>query len=350
METTAAKAEKTFLLKQYLAESLDPIHIGTGEFRLGRVDNTIVREPGTNLPKIPGSSIAGVARAYTAMECGKYRWGGDRSCAGKGGKDGDKHCCKADCPVCTAYGFSSKSWSFQGLAQLSDSRILFFPVYTAAGPVWVTCPAALEDAGCEGSASWEGWNQRLSTTQGKNFVLVCGGQLPNPLDLGWLYLPHYEGSNDLGAPGGWKVKDHQGERKLGGIEYLKAILDRLVMVSNERFCNVVEDQLEVRTSVSISPETGAAEEGALFTWEAIPRACFFFFPVTYLKPEYFRVPGGEGDGDGEIQEEPGKAASVEWVQGNVEKGLGLMEYLGVGGANTRGMGRLRVLGLGGGRQ
>ena len=55
--------------------ALDPIHIGTGEFRLGRVDNTIVREPGSNLPKIPGSSIAGVARAYVAMNTPDSRSG-----------------------------------------------------------------------------------------------------------------------------------------------------------------------------------------------------------------------------------------------------------------------------------
>lgn len=30
----------------YYAMALDPIHIGTGGYRLGRVDNTIVREPG----------------------------------------------------------------------------------------------------------------------------------------------------------------------------------------------------------------------------------------------------------------------------------------------------------------
>ena len=39
----------------YLA--LDPVHIGSGGYRLGRVDLTIAREPGTNLPKIPGTRI-----------------------------------------------------------------------------------------------------------------------------------------------------------------------------------------------------------------------------------------------------------------------------------------------------
>jgi len=47
--------------------TLDPVHIGTGGYRLGRVDLSIAREPGTNLPKIPGTSLAGAARSYAAM-------------------------------------------------------------------------------------------------------------------------------------------------------------------------------------------------------------------------------------------------------------------------------------------
>ena len=94
-----SQIRQPFQQRHYLAESLDPIHIGTGEFQLGRVDNTIVREPGTALPKIPGSSIGGVARAYTAMFYGKYRQAAtDQSCAGKGGPKGEKHCGKKELP------------------------------------------------------------------------------------------------------------------------------------------------------------------------------------------------------------------------------------------------------------
>src|SRR5438105_3522132 len=122
----AAETRRPFQQKYYLAESLDPIHVGTGEFQLGRVDNTIVREPGTNLPKVPGSSIGGVTRAYSAMWYERYRWNeGKYCCAGKGGDKGEKHCGKHDCEVCTAFGFSKNNQSFQGLAQFSDARILF---------------------------------------------------------------------------------------------------------------------------------------------------------------------------------------------------------------------------------
>jgi len=162
--------KQPFHRKKYYALTLDPVHVGTGGYRLGRVDNTITREPGTNLPKIPGSSLNGVTRAYTAMaiqsenydtpvkennkwviDYGKYcNWKYRRpdynflpdgsgikyssyekvvipsepetdipmikkdkdgkdiylSCTGKGADDGEGHCGKPDCPVCVAFGFS----------------------------------------------------------------------------------------------------------------------------------------------------------------------------------------------------------------------------------------------------
>ncbi len=50
--------------KKYFGITLDPVHIGAGGYRLGAVDNTIVRDPATDVPKIPGTSLAGVIRAF----------------------------------------------------------------------------------------------------------------------------------------------------------------------------------------------------------------------------------------------------------------------------------------------
>lgn len=62
--------------------AVDPIHVGTGGGRLGRVNQSIVRDPVPQVPKIPGSSLAGVYRAYAAMAKGKYP-----DCAGQGQPD-----------------------------------------------------------------------------------------------------------------------------------------------------------------------------------------------------------------------------------------------------------------------
>src|SRR5579884_4366872 len=58
---------ESFKTHRVTGMAVDPIHVGTGGGRLGRVDQSIVRDPVTQVPKIPGSSLAGVYRAYCAM-------------------------------------------------------------------------------------------------------------------------------------------------------------------------------------------------------------------------------------------------------------------------------------------
>jgi len=278
--------------------------------RLGRVDLSIVREPGTNIPKIPGTSLAGAARAYAAMQENRYRWqanGKTYVCAGQGQEDKDKniagHCGQPDCPICITFGFSKGSGaSFQGLAQFSDARLIFFPVHSLAGPVWITCPRVLEELSV------------TTTEPADNQVHVASGvQQSGKLNLGWLML-------DV------KGNDFSLDGKLSAIP--DDIKKRAVLVSNKMFGHIVNDNLEVRTSVSIDPQTGAAAEGALFTYEALPRACVLYFEVVINDPMFYQING---------QQPLNKQQVIDTVQ----QGLALLEFLGVGGMNTRGMGRLR---------
>ncbi len=313
--------------KIYYALTLDPVHIGTGGYRLGRVDNSIMREPGTNLPKIPGSSLSGVCRANAAMATGRYQWkdkaGHDGSCAGQGQEDSKKkkagHCGSHHCPVCVTFGFArGNSGGFQGLAQFSDARILFFPVHSMIGPVWVTCPSVLNEHG-----------STESVTKDDTIKLADGLSVAdNRLNVGWLMLPCERGFN---LP----------DNKLTSLP--PEVRERAVLVSDKLFSRIVNDNLEVRTSVSIDPATGAAETGALYTYEAIPRAAMLWFSVTYSKPEFFRIDDQAPD----PREGADKSGTKMNVKDVVEKGFALFEHLGVGGMNTRGMGRVRVLNLNG---
>jgi len=286
---------------RYFAFALDPIHVGTGGYRLGRVDMTIVREPGTNLPKIPGTSISGAARTYAAMqEEGKFP-----GCAGQSGHCGDPHC-----PICVTFGFAgTQNGSFQGLAQFFDARLLFFPVHSLAGPVWVTCPEALKDVGV------------AVDEPDNNFVVVTTDvQQSGKLNLGWLML-------------GVKPND---PLILNLPQVPQEILNHAVLVSDKMFGHIVNDNLEVRTSVSIDPQTGAAAEKALFTYEALPRASVLYFEVVVSDPKFYQINGQQP-----LSSNGGKQKVIQTIQ----KGLALFETLGVGGMNTRGMGRLRVLNL-----
>ena len=120
--------------------------------------------------------------------------------------------------------------------------------------------------------------------------------------------------------------------------------------------------MEVRTSVSIDPETGAAADKALFTYEAIPRSAILWldvveddfkgakdrhFPRTENKckvEEVEKENGAKEDrytdnagnplGNGEVWEKPLDVVTA---------GIKLAKLLGVGGMGTRGFGRVRTV-------
>ncbi|MEJ5376504.1 MAG: type III-B CRISPR module RAMP protein Cmr4 [bacterium] len=293
---------------------IDPIHVGTGGQRLGRVDLSIVRDPVTRVPKIPGSSLAGVCRTYAAMALNRYPM-----CAGQGqpeqtGHGG--HCGGRDCPICTVFGFArGTGGGFAGLAAFSDAHVLLFPVATRKGPLWVTSPSVLRLIGCQINDSLE------SALYQKE-----GGQ---PLNLGWLLL-------EVKQHNGWqeKVKQLFCDKDLR--EYVG---QNLGLLRDDLFTHVVNSNLEVRTSVSINPETGAAEEGALFSYEALPRATVLMWEVVCKNPQHFRIGGQEVCA--QVNSKPMSAPAEVFEV--VKKAHDYLEHLGIGGMGTRGMGRLWVI-------
>jgi len=323
----------------FVALTLDPIHVGAGGGRLGRVDNEIVRDPATRLPKIPGSSLAGVMRAYVAMAKGKYP-----ACAGLGQaitKGAMEHCREKDCPVCSVFGYAKGGeGGFAGLVGFSDMQILLFPVASQQGPQWLTSPLALrlllEAEDREGKREEEDKRGTLQPT-GAPLVLADYANKEalylkeegiKGLNLGWLFLPveknkHYD---TLVAMLG----------KRGVPEY---ITGKLGVVSDKLFSYIVNSNLEVRTSVAISPATGAAEDKALFTYEALPRGTLLVWEEIYRNPEHFRVGGAKGKGGEKVE----VVKSPQEVGEMVALAHPYLEYLGIGGMGTRGMGRLKVL-------
>ncbi len=311
-------------LKQYYAITLDPLHVGAGSSRLGRVDLPIIREPGTNLPKVPGTSLSGPARAYTALANNRYVWKDgtvEYWCAGRGGTGGEKHCGRTNpaCPVCIPYGFSKSSGrSMQGLAQFFDAHILFFPVASMIGPVWVTSPSALqmlelkENPGDPGDGYCP-FGEKIEQRKDSR------------LNFGWLMLPRSEGENKETIK---TMREKLKERKIPA-----TITENSVLVSDRLFSLIVNNNLEVRTSVSIDPATGAAEEKALFTFEALPRGTVLVFDIYYRNGSSYR-----------INNQP-ITVDCSWVKKHIEEGLSVFATLGIGGMNTRGMGRLKVLNL-----
>ena len=327
--------------KQIFALTTDPIYIGTGGYTIGRVDNTIVRDPITKIPKIPGSSLAGTWRYYVALDIHKYfttdeyktnrssRQGKDLQtifvgdapgwiinfegnkyiaikCAGQdetpNEEDNEKntgHC--GHCIVCKAFGYSKKSKSWQGMLFFSDLNILFFPVYTRLGTKWITSPKLLSEA----------LNINVNVSKEK---IKTNNSNEKILNLGWLNLEVENKHN---------INDSQLTNEIK--TYLKP--EDIVLVSDSLISQIINSNLEVRTSVSIDPITGAAKEGALFTSEAIPRGTVFYGEIRIFDKNQF--------GDNNL---PSKEFILEALDDTKE----YYETLGIGGMTTRGFGRMKV--------
>ena len=345
--------------KKIYAKATDPIYIGTGGYTIGRVDNTIIRDPITKIPKIPGSSLAGTWRYYVALELiskiKEYQpsfeniknrdgntleekikntnWNNDFkedgwigyfgnkvakiTCAGqdnvpngespdetnKEGKTG--HC--GHCIVCKAFGYSKKDRSWQGMLFFSDLNILFFPVYTRLGTKWITSKRILKEAGILK-------NQNETQNKDLNIVFVQEKIEENKtkgyINLGWLNLPY-------------KIK--QFDINLSNISEIDK--KDIIIVPDSLIAQIINSNLEVRTSVSIDPITGAAKEGALFTSEAIPRGTIFYGSIRLF------------DKSGLDKYLPN--SSDIWDALNDTKKY--YETLGIGGMTTRGFGRMEIL-------
>ena len=298
--------------QRYLLMTLDPVHPGAGGYRLGRVDNSIAREPGTRLPKIPGSSLHGAARSYAA-----YLYETPEAA----GQSQEKVNEPEKNPVCYTFGYIKGKRMSSGVVNIFDAHLLLFPVHSMLGPVWVSTPRLLREAGFSGLPEGEPAKTACWTTLNSN----------QRLNLGWLMLDS-AAQVQVQLPEAWKGSDWD------------AVAGRLVLVSDDLFPHIVNSNLDVRTSVAINPETGAAEEGALYTYEAIPRAAFLTAEVVLddynvEKKERPAFPIEKTDKGNKL---PGRkwAGPLDVVRA----GLKMIEYLSVGGMGTRGFGRIKLVG------
>lgn len=296
------------------AVTLDPLHIGAGGYRLGRVDNTIVRDAGSGLPKVPGSSLAGVARSYLAQLLQGEEAEKARACVSSSGND--KGNC-GRCLACRLFGYAAsgkQKRSHIGLLRFYDGDIIAFPVSTIAGPVWMTSPSALAQV-----------LPPADVPAAREDTILVDGGLPSEMkkiNMGWLYLD--------AAPAGDSLK---GLREALGGDAARRFA-RLALTPDWLFAELVNSNLEVRTSVSIDPLTGAADDGKLFTYEAIPAATLLAFDVDIDRARCAQARDADGENPVDAEE------ALRLLDG----ALDLCGVLGMGGMCTRGFGRVKFLG------
>ncbi len=305
--------------RRYILMTLDPVHVGTGGYRLGRVDLSIVREPGTRLPKIPGTSLSGAARQYAAYRYEEPQCAGQGQRSGEGESEKKGHCRDPRCPICYTFGYmTGPEGGHAGTVSIADAHLLLFPVASMAGPVWVTTAARLEEAEFTIEGTRPAGDSATAT--------LTDWPAGKPLNVGWLLLD-LAGRATIAPPPKAIASDAQ--------QGWDAIAGRVVLVGPKLLGQIVNSNLEVRTSVSIDPKTGAAESGKLFTYEAIPRAAWLWLDVVEddYRPQKFPR-----------DNEKAKALAHTRPLDVVREGLKLIEHLGVGGMGTRGFGRVRLVG------
>lgn len=308
----------TYRRQRFFFMTTDPVHIGAGGYRLGRVDNSIVREPGTRIPKIPGTSLHGAARSYAAQLYGT---------PGAAGQSQDTIEAPDQNPVCYTFGYLKKTKrkdgeedtiGYSGVVNVFDAQVLLFPVHSMAGPVWVSTLSRLQDVGFTVDESPEGWAT-------DNALLTW--KRTDALNLGWLMVA-VGGKVTIDAPDGWKDTARW-----------QAVYPKIVLVHEALFSQIVNSNLEVRTSVAIDPERGAAEDKALFTYEALPRATFLTADVVLddYRGTFVKVDQTE-------KNEPLPEGTWSDPLDVLKAGLRMIEWLGVGGMGTRGFGRMALVG------
>jgi CRISPR-associated protein Cmr4 len=310
----------SWISKKFTAVALDPVHIGTGGERLGRVDLSVVREPVTNVPKIPGTTLSGAMKFFLDLSLRDKQIKTDICASTKGSSL--QHTW-ARCPVCLAFGYtpqrdkngtSTHSRSAQGVLQFTDATLLAYPVPTITGPVWISTKPRLKD------------------------ILGIGDGLDDP-DECWL-MPEGSEVNPLTADRlnfGWTLLD-KGSSDCPSVSAMtESGIDekygkKIVVVAEWIFAYLVNNNMEIRTSVVIDPTTGAATSQGLFTYEAVARGAFF--GIEIIENDFMQGWQKVGWNDSAA---PKPANTLDMI---VEYALDGIKSVGLGGMTTRGFGRL----------
>ena len=247
--------EKEFARKTvFTIQALTNLHCGTGQ-GVGDIDLPTAKEPATQFPLIPGSTIKGVLRDFHSRS---------------GGTD-DKR-------VQAAFGPRLDNPEAEGAASalmITDGRLLLLPVRAFAGVfAYVTCPLILRRfaqdltyAGMTPPAKVPKIGQQEARVSSQSENLVNGSTLL----LEELDLP----AND--SDGDWKAWCGFFAEKVFEKEWGESVAaPRLALISDEVFSFLCETALPVSARIRLDEKTGTVARGALWYEESVPSEAVFF--------------------------------------------------------------------------
>ena len=331
-------------LRRYLLQLLTPLHIGDGAMRIGPVDNTVIRRSGSREPYVPGTTLLGNYSQFC------YQWAQTR-CPDllrqeqenlpyreAVNADGARH-------HLTGYQFlfalerrpeaSEIEFHREKLFRVSDAEILWMPCMTLKGPKLITTVNRF----CRvfGTVDFPEFAEDELLTHEDN--LFNDGRLRGGKDneCDWLNLRNlkitanrqsWQRHSDLQRAIADKLPPQWQENKTAGL---------LVFLAEEVFSHLLSKNVEIRTSVAIDPVTGAGADGALFTYESLPRGTTLYFEVAvcHLCAAPYQPPLAGGltqtgsDGVWEV----------------LAKARPYFRWVGIGGMTSRGFGKCDIVDL-----
>ncbi|CAK8719057.1 hypothetical protein GMJAKD_08330 [Candidatus Electrothrix aarhusensis] len=330
--------------------TLDPLHIGVGQDIMGEVDLPIDRESETGVPRIPGTALKGGFRAHAAW---KLKMDGEKTkpCPGdqpaeqegeaeksNGSLPKGHYCGITSCPICQTFGYPSvklkntggESESIpghEGRVYFRDARLAFFPAATDKGTVWFSTPGR--------AAAWldlgeEEYPELLVSGTDHLALSISEEKTGTELRIGWIHIRGMKSTTE--EPHIQLVLDalrNATDRTFPTKEYWQHIIKHTVLLDDTSFYRLVETCLERRTCNRVDQDTGTVAEGALFSYEALPRASLLYTRIHAKRSFPGNLPG-KIDGD---------YASPLAVCELAREGFARM---GIGGMQTRGLGSLLV--------
>ena len=298
---TVTVTPPTMITKNLIIFTRTPLHVGAGA-SVGAIDQPIQRERHTGLPIIPASSLKGsLSDQWTnaVMENGKEVPLVDDEGNSVRVKtkilDGKVQIVAAS-DGAWLFGSDNTDAAFAGAIIFSEARVLAFPIRSAKGSfAWITCPLMLQRFARDGGMPTIRAN---GTTDGtledylpmrpiKDSEAIFDGP---DLDLGEkVVLEDYC----------FKMAGESLPPKLAGAlagllpgdAILPDIAQRLVILSNGMMSHFATTACEVAQHVSISDQTGTANDGGLFNQENVPSETLFYSVVRFMagRGEHFKA-------------------------------------------------------------
>jgi len=280
--------------------ALTPVHVGAGS-SVSYIDLPVQRERHTSFPIMAGSGLKGVFRALAEreLEIGKVNiiFGPEN------GSEGSS---------CVAF---------------TDAKILLYPVRSVKNTfAWITCPFVLKRFK-EDLESASGKTNNFSIPEVSDDKIIVASNSPliinnNPKKVG---LEEFVFDVDNTQIDNNLINAIKGY--IPDTETTQSLSERLAIVSDNVFTDLVNYAVEVRTRIKIDQTTGTASGGALFTVEMVPSESIFYSLVFADDPK---------------NSNSNSVKNVDEVIDNIQKLIDNNEVIQVGGDETIGLGFMKV--------